>query len=118
MQVFLWTGDLDRSSQLIEWLIEDAERHSLEPDRAIGIALKCELTVARGEVEVGIELLREALKTLHSERHNLFLTEYAGALAEGLRKAGHLEEALRTINGAMGGAITLDPHAIWQNCCG
>ena len=88
VQVFLWTGDLDRSSQLIEWLIEDAERHSLEPDRAIGIALKGGLAVARGEVEIGIELLREALKTLHSERHNLFLTEYAGLWPKVCEKQG------------------------------
>jgi predicted ATPase/DNA-binding winged helix-turn-helix (wHTH) protein len=103
-QVFLWTGDLDRSSHLIDWLIEYAGRHSLSPYRAVGIALKGELAVARGEVEIGIKLLREALKTLHSKRYNLFLCEFACALTAGLRKAGHFEEALLTINGAIGRA--------------
>jgi predicted ATPase len=105
-QVFLWTGDLDRSSHLIESLIEYAGRHSLAPYRAIGNALKGELAVARGEVELGIKLLREALKTLHSERHNLFLTEFACALTEGLRRAGRFEEALLTINGVIIRAIS------------
>jgi predicted ATPase len=106
VQVFLRTGDLDRSSHLIESLIEYAGRHSLAPYRAIGNALKGELAVARGEVELGIKLLREALTTLHSERHNLFLTEFACALTEGLRKAGRFEEALLTINGVISRAIS------------
>jgi predicted ATPase/DNA-binding winged helix-turn-helix (wHTH) protein len=105
-QVFLWTGDFDRANHLVEWLIENAERHLLAPYRAIGTALKGELAVARGEVEIGIELLREALKELHSERRNLFLTEFAGTLTEGLRKAGYLEEAVLTINGAISGATS------------
>jgi predicted ATPase/DNA-binding winged helix-turn-helix (wHTH) protein len=106
VQVFLWTGDLERSSHLIESLIEYAGRHSLAPYRAIGDALKGELAIARGEVDMGIKLLREALKTLHSKRHNLFLTEFACALTEGLRKAGHFEEALLTINGAISRATS------------
>jgi predicted ATPase/DNA-binding winged helix-turn-helix (wHTH) protein len=100
--VFLWTGDMERAGHYVDRLIEHAGRHSLAPYRAVGIGLKGELAVGRGEAELGIELLRQALKHLHFEQHNVFFfTEFAGALTEGLRKAGQFEEALRTIDGAI-----------------
>jgi predicted ATPase len=104
--VFLWTGDLERAGHLVDRLVEYAGRHSLAPYRAVGIGLKGELAVARGELEIGLELLRETLGTLHSEQHNILLTVFGAALAEALRKAGRFEEALLTINGAIGRAIS------------
>jgi tetratricopeptide (TPR) repeat protein len=96
-----WTGDLPRASDLIEQLIAHAERYSLEPYRAIGIALKGELAIARDEPEGGLDLLRSALETLRAQQYNLLITAFTGALAEGLRKTGRFEEALFTIDGAI-----------------
>src|ERR1700691_2398489 len=56
--LLLWTGDLPRASDLIEQLIAHAGRYSLEPYRAIAIALKGELAIARDEPEAGLDLLR------------------------------------------------------------
>ena len=100
-QIFLWTGNLEYSSLLTERLIEYAAQHSLLPCIASGMAIKGELAIARGEMEEGNKLLREALTMQQSDRQNLFHVEYAGALANGLLKAGHVEEALLTINGAI-----------------
>jgi tetratricopeptide (TPR) repeat protein len=97
----LWTGDLPAASDLIEQLIAHAGRYSLAPYRALGIALKGELAIARDEPEVGLELLRGALGTLHAQQFNLLTTDFIGALAEGLRKTGQFEEALFTIDGAI-----------------
>jgi tetratricopeptide (TPR) repeat protein len=97
----LWTGDLLGASDLIERLIAHAGRYSLAPYRALGIALKGELAIARDEPEAGLDLLRSALETLRAQQHNLLMTGFIGALAEGLRKTGQLEEALFTINGAV-----------------
>ena len=97
----LWTGDLSRSSDLIEQLIVHAGRYSLAPYLALGIALKGELAIARDEPEAGLDLLRSALDTLHAQQYNLLITDFIGALAEGLRKTGQFEEALFTINGAI-----------------
>jgi predicted ATPase/DNA-binding winged helix-turn-helix (wHTH) protein len=104
--VYLWTGDWDRAAHCVDRLVEHAERHSLAPYQAVGIGLKGELAVARGESETGIPLLREALEILHSEQHNILLTVFAAALTEGLRKTGQFEEALLTINVAIGRAIS------------
>jgi predicted ATPase/DNA-binding winged helix-turn-helix (wHTH) protein len=99
--VFFWTGDLQRASNYIERLITYAGRYSLDPYRAVGIALKGELAIACDEVGVGLNLIRSALETLRADQHNILLTVFSGALAEGLRKTGQFEEALLTINGAI-----------------
>jgi hypothetical protein len=103
--IFLWTGDLDHAASLVDRLIECAERHALAPYRAVGVGLKGEIAVARGQAQVGLELLREALEALHSEQHNILLTVFAGALTQGLLKTGQIDEALLTINGAIGRAV-------------
>jgi predicted ATPase len=52
-------------------------------------------------LESGIDLLRPALEILTTLRLNIFVTEFMGALAEGLRKSGRVDEALLTINQAI-----------------
>jgi predicted ATPase len=98
---FLWTGDLPRASDLIEQLIVHAGRYSLAPYRALGIALKGELAIVRGEPEAGLDLLRSGLETLRAQRYNVLVPSFIGALAEGLCKTGQFEEALFTVNGAI-----------------
>ena len=99
--LLLWTGDLPGASDLIEQLIVYAGRYSLAPYLAHGIALKGELAIARDEPEAGLDLLRGALESLRAQQYNILITDFIGALAEGLRKTGHFEEALFTINGAI-----------------
>src|SRR6202040_3604547 len=90
-----------KAGDLIEQLIVYAGRYSLAPYRVLGIALKGELAIARGELEAGLDLLRGALETLRAQQSNLQITGFIGALAEGLRKTGQFEEALFTVNGAI-----------------
>ena len=78
-----------------------AGRYSLEPHRALGLALKGELAIARDQPEAGLDLLRSALGILRDQQFNLLIPGFVGALAEGLRKTGQFEEALFTINGAV-----------------
>jgi tetratricopeptide (TPR) repeat protein len=97
----LWTGDLPAAGDLIEQLIAHARRYSLAPYRALGIALKGELAIARDEPEAGLELLRSALETVRAQQYNILITILIRASAEGLRKTGQFEEALFAINGAI-----------------
>ena len=78
-----------------------------QASQAVGVGLKDDIAVARGQEDVGIELLRTALGALHSESHNILLTVFAGALTQGLLKAGQFDEALSTANGTIGQATTL-----------
>jgi tetratricopeptide (TPR) repeat protein len=102
--IFLWSGDLRSVESYTAQLIEYAGRYSIEPYRAVGLGLKGAVAVARDELETGIDLLRAALKSLTTLRLNIFVTEFMGALADGLRKHGEVEEALLTIDQAVGRA--------------
>jgi predicted ATPase/DNA-binding winged helix-turn-helix (wHTH) protein len=99
--VFLWSGDFGTAGNYVERLIEYAGRRSIEPYRAAGLGLKGALAIARDEVGSGVDLLRSALETLSAKKLNILLTLFAGALAEGLRMTGQVEEALLTVNRAI-----------------
>jgi ATP/maltotriose-dependent transcriptional regulator MalT len=99
--VFIWTGDFDEADALIKRLIAHASKNSLGPYHAVGLALKGELAVARGETADGVQLLRRALATLRAERHHILAAGFSRALAEGLASSGHYDEATATIAGAM-----------------
>src|SRR5260370_35204926 len=103
---FLWSAAMERAADFIERLIAYAGRYSLAPYRAVGLALKGELAVTRGQAGSGLILLRNALETLHAERHNILATVFASALAEGRRKTGQFYEALVIINGAVAQAAS------------
>jgi predicted ATPase len=90
-----------KAGDFIEQLIAYAGRYSLEPYRAGGIALKGELAIAYEEPEAGLDLLQSALEPLRAQQYNVLITDFIGALAEGLCKTGQFEEALFTINGGI-----------------
>jgi predicted ATPase len=100
-KLLLRIGDLPGASNLIERLIVHAGRHSLAPYRALGIALKGELAIARHEPEAGLDLLRSALQPLRAQQYNLLSTDFIGVSAEGLRKTGRFEDAFFAINEAI-----------------
>jgi predicted ATPase len=100
--VFLWSGDFRTVDGNVARLIDYAGRHSLETFRVCGLGLKGALAVARDELAHGIDVLRAALEILMAKDRNLYpLGLFMGALADGLRKSGQLEEALLTINQAI-----------------
>jgi predicted ATPase/DNA-binding winged helix-turn-helix (wHTH) protein len=99
--VFFWAGDLDRAAECIERLIDHAEKYSLAPYRAVGLALKGELLILRGEPVQGTALLRSALTVLQADRHNILTTVFSRALAEGLAQTGQFEGARSVIEGAV-----------------
>ena len=82
-------------------LIAHSGRYSLEPHRALGLALKGELALARNQPEAGLDLLRSGLRILRDQQFDLLIHGFIGALADGLHKTGQYEEALFTINGAV-----------------
>jgi predicted ATPase/DNA-binding winged helix-turn-helix (wHTH) protein len=99
--IFFWSGDFNSADDYVERLIEYAGRHSLEPYRAAGLGLKGTLAIARDKMEIGIDLLQNALEILTAKKLHLWLGELTGALADGLRKTGQLDEALLAIDRAI-----------------
>jgi predicted ATPase/DNA-binding winged helix-turn-helix (wHTH) protein len=99
--VFLWRGDLDEAEQLIRRLIAHAARHSLGPYHMVGMALSGELSIARGNPAEGVPLLRHALDVLRAAKHHALTPAFHVALAEGLMKAGEVDEAAAVVDAGL-----------------
>ena len=98
--VFLWAGAHDVAGRIIEKLVTHAAKHSLGPYQAVGLGLRGELLVKRGDA-VGVDVLRRATEALHAGRHGLLETVFMTALAEGLALRGEFSEALSAIELAL-----------------
>jgi predicted ATPase/DNA-binding winged helix-turn-helix (wHTH) protein len=98
VSVYHWIGDLPRAEESIERFIAHANRHSLAPYYAVGLGVKGELSVKRGDAEEGVDMLRRALEALHADRYELLTTAFNSTLAEGLARIGRMDEALATID--------------------
>lgn len=99
--VFLWRGDLEEAEKLIRRLIAHAARHSLGPYHTVGLALTGELSIARGDPVGGVGHLRRALEVLQAEKHHALTPALHVALAEGLMKAGEVDEAATVIDAGL-----------------
>jgi hypothetical protein len=102
--VSIWCGDLVQADERIDRLVSHAARHSLRPYEALGSGLTAVLEIARGEPGAGVGRLRNALASLQAEQHHILRTTFSAALAEGLALTGETEEALATIDAALGWA--------------
>jgi predicted ATPase/DNA-binding winged helix-turn-helix (wHTH) protein len=98
VSVFLWVGDWISAEESIERFIAHADRYSLAPYQAVGLGVKGELSIKRGEAEAGIHLLRTALETLHAHRYELLTTAFNITLVEGLALTGRFDQAIETVN--------------------
>jgi predicted ATPase len=96
--IFLRSGDFTNAERLIERLIGLGEKYSFEAYLADGLSMKGELMIARGEVDQGIVVLRDALPTLNAVGHHRRELGALRALAEGLLLSGRALEALTVID--------------------
>ena len=99
--VFLWSGDWTSAEAIIERLIAHAAKYSLGPYNAVGLGLKGELLVRRGEPAAGVPLLRRGLTTLQAIRHRILITAFTIAMAEGLVRLEQIDEALDALDAAI-----------------
>src|SRR3546814_590522 len=74
VSVFLWTGDLERAEEHIDWILSRAELHSFGPYLMIGRGFKGEVAIRRGDANGGVESLVEGLKALHAAPYELLTT--------------------------------------------
>jgi predicted ATPase len=97
--VFLWHRDLQTAEELIERLIAHAEGYSLTNYHLGGLGLRGKLLLARGETQLGVEILREALTAMQCARRYILSSAFSCALAEGLARTGYSAEATLLIQG-------------------
>jgi predicted ATPase/DNA-binding SARP family transcriptional activator len=99
--VSIWTSDLVATERYVTALLDYSERHALgawhRPARCYdGVRL-----IKRGKVGEGLELLRTALDELRATSFVPYHPVVLGALAQGLAAAGHVIQALVTIDEAL-----------------
>jgi predicted ATPase/DNA-binding winged helix-turn-helix (wHTH) protein len=95
VSVFLWTGDLESAEAHIDRLVALAEANSLGPYLAVGLGLKAETAIRRGDAQGGVESLRNSLEKLHAMPYELLSTSLKLALVQGLAKLGRVAEAMQ-----------------------
>ncbi|PRD43104.1 hypothetical protein C5748_12920 [Phyllobacterium phragmitis] len=102
ISVFQWTGNWAAAATHTERLIDEAERHSLAPYRAVGLGIKGETLIAEEKLDGGIKILREALRSLKRERYELYTSGFRCTLAQALASRKHFDQALSIIDDAIG----------------
>jgi DNA-binding winged helix-turn-helix (wHTH) protein len=86
---------------------EEAVWHVLPSLHATTLAVQGELLICEGQAERGIRLLRSAIAMLKADRQILLLARAGSVLAERLAAAGHPNEVLIVIDGAIEDTIYL-----------
>ena len=99
--VFLWSGDLERSKQHVDWFISRTETFSMGPNRIVGQGMRAALAIGRGDAQEGVESLQRCLEQLHPGTYELH-TELHMWLIEGFTATGRYTEAIRLADDSIG----------------
>src|SRR5260370_30189609 len=86
MPIYFWIDDLDQIERNLSKLEITAETHSLEPYRAIALALRGRYLIRLSRVPEGIQLLRGSLEELKNRRYGMLVTDFVSELADKLAK--------------------------------
>jgi predicted ATPase/DNA-binding winged helix-turn-helix (wHTH) protein len=98
VSVYLWTGELEKAEAAVDLFIAQAEIHALGPNLAVGLGVKGELAIRKGEIDWGVTALQDCLARLHAARYELLTAAFNTSLAEGLVAAGRRGEATTLLN--------------------
>ncbi|MEP7454123.1 winged helix-turn-helix domain-containing protein [Phyllobacterium sp. SB3] len=96
--VFSWNGDLEVAEEYARRLVDFATIQSFLAHRAVGAGLLADLDIARGNVDIGIEALTDAVETLNAANYGLQATPLALALAKGLLLSNQPRDALSLVS--------------------
>ena len=94
METFRLMRDWDALEERLDRLIRLAGEASLEPYGWLGMGFRGEVALRRGNVELGMDILRDAIARLEADRFELYLPWLRCALAEGLATCGYWDQAL------------------------
>jgi predicted ATPase/DNA-binding winged helix-turn-helix (wHTH) protein len=101
-QVALWSGDLSAAERYLDLLLEQSASHTIGLWHAWGLCFRGLVLIRRGDDGDGLHALRSVLAEVPEIRS---LPRYLGLLGElaiAMGRAGHVAQALETIEGAIG----------------
>jgi predicted ATPase/DNA-binding winged helix-turn-helix (wHTH) protein len=96
--ICLWAEELQDAERIAERLLSQARRYSLAPYRTIGLGLRGEIAVKRGDAATGVRLLQACLHSLSTHQHRTLAPAVVCSLAEGLAELGRYAEGLSLID--------------------
>src|SRR4029077_279390 len=99
--VSIWSGDLVATERYVAELLDYSARHALAAWHRPAPCYDGLRLIQRGEAGKGLELLRPALDELRGTSFVPYYPVMLGALAQGLTEAGHVAQALATIDEAL-----------------
>jgi predicted ATPase/DNA-binding winged helix-turn-helix (wHTH) protein len=108
--VALFTGNLAAADRFVAMLLDRSARHGLATWHILGLNLRGELLIRRGEIADGVPRLRAALEELREVRLLLRYPAFLGVLAEGCAAAGEVGEALTVIDQALASSERTEAH--------
>jgi predicted ATPase/DNA-binding winged helix-turn-helix (wHTH) protein len=98
VSLLLWVGDLDAADRHLARFIALAESQYFGPYLDVGKGLKGELSIRRGDVKTGIEMVRDCVKKLHAVQYERFTTHFHMVLIHGLATSGQIGESADLID--------------------
>ncbi len=101
MPLYFWIDDLGQVERSLSRLELTAEKHSLEPFRAVAVGLKGRHLIRVGQTTDGIRHLQDSLEKLRVLRYEMLVTDFVSELAVSLAKQNERAEALALIDGSI-----------------
>ncbi|CDZ67678.1 Transcriptional regulator, winged helix family [Neorhizobium galegae bv. orientalis] len=99
--VLLWSGKYDEAAPYIEMAITQATKQGLSAFRPLGQALKGELLASTGNPHLGVEVLREAIDGMHTNRNDIVVSTTSAVLANALAACSRWDDAHAVVDAAI-----------------
>jgi predicted ATPase len=97
----LFVGDLAAAERSVAMLLDHSAKHVLALWHAWARCLEGALLIKRGDVEIGLPLLRTALDEVRESEFGLPYTIFLSALAEGFAGVGQVTQGIAAIDEAL-----------------
>jgi predicted ATPase/DNA-binding winged helix-turn-helix (wHTH) protein len=98
LNVYTWTGDLDKAHANVALLSQLAESNLFRPYMAAIKGFKGVIAIEEGRPAEAVEWLTESLASLKAMRYELLTTSFEVSIAEGLTLCGRHAEALALVD--------------------
>ena len=98
LNVYTWTGDLDKAHANVALLSDLAESNLFRPYIAAIKGFRGVIAIEEGRPEEAVEWLTESVASLKSMRYELLTTSFEVSIAEGLAMCGRHAEALALVD--------------------
>jgi tetratricopeptide (TPR) repeat protein len=98
MPIYFWIDDLEQVERRLARLELTAEKHSLEPFRAVALGFKGRYLISTGQTIDGIQHLRDSLEKLAAQRYEIYVPDLVSALAVSLAEHNSRAEAVALLD--------------------